>query len=277
MPSPFPGMDPYLENPNIWPDFHDALAGAIRNELNRTLPAPFYARLEMRPEVGIVEEGGHSRRIVPDVAVMRPPKISDASSGVALLDKPRTEISPSVQVTVLNESLRHAMVAIRDPDQKHRLVTLIEIASPSNKRSGPDRRAYLLKQQEVLQSEANLVELDLLREGDRLLADPALELEINRLKPVPDYLVLVNRSWLRQGAALDFQAFPIAITEPLPCIPVPLRQNQEEIPLDLQFVFQQSYDTGPYQRGAVDYSQPPLFTGDKTKWIEECVGKRLAK
>jgi hypothetical protein len=53
MPSPFPGMDPYLEAPDIWPDFHDALAGEISSELNRTLPRPYYARLEMRPEVGI--------------------------------------------------------------------------------------------------------------------------------------------------------------------------------------------------------------------------------
>ena len=71
MPSPFPGMDPYLEAPDIWPDFHDALAGEIRGALNQTLPAPYYARLEMRPEVGIVEDGGYTRRIVPDVALVR--------------------------------------------------------------------------------------------------------------------------------------------------------------------------------------------------------------
>ena len=56
MPSPFPGMDPYLEAPHIWPDLHDALAAEIRNDLNQTLPTPYYARLEMRPELGIIEE-----------------------------------------------------------------------------------------------------------------------------------------------------------------------------------------------------------------------------
>ena len=69
MPSPFPGMDPYLEAADIWPDFHDRFAGQISSELNRILPAPYYARLEMRPEVGIVESD-QRRRIVPDVTVL---------------------------------------------------------------------------------------------------------------------------------------------------------------------------------------------------------------
>ena len=71
MPSPFPGMDPYLESPDVWPDFHDRFAEHISAELNRTLPAPYYARLEMRPEVGIVGEEGQ-RRIVPDVCIQEP-------------------------------------------------------------------------------------------------------------------------------------------------------------------------------------------------------------
>jgi hypothetical protein len=69
MPSPFPGMDPYLEAPDIWPDLHEALAGEIRAELNLLLPPPYYARLEVRPEVGIVDDAGTARRIVPDVTV----------------------------------------------------------------------------------------------------------------------------------------------------------------------------------------------------------------
>jgi hypothetical protein len=59
-------MDPYLENPVTWPDFHDAMANEIRIELNKTLPAPFYAHLQRRPELGVVLEGGTLHRIVPD-------------------------------------------------------------------------------------------------------------------------------------------------------------------------------------------------------------------
>jgi hypothetical protein len=157
MPSPFPGMDPYLEAPVIWPDFHDRFAGQISAELNRALPAPYYARLEMRPEVGIVEEGGYARRIVPDAAVVERTSRRGDDGPVAVLDAPRTTISPSLEWTVHSEPIRHAFVEIRDPSRGHKLITLIEIASPSNKRPGMDRRAYVQKQREVLDSDANLI------------------------------------------------------------------------------------------------------------------------
>src|SRR3954464_4037517 len=85
MPSPFPGMDPYLEAPDIWPDFHNRLATRISDELNESLPRPYYARLEMRPEIGIVEEGRSRKRIVPDVVVVRHPHPTLGAGGVAVL------------------------------------------------------------------------------------------------------------------------------------------------------------------------------------------------
>src|SRR5262245_26456984 len=114
MPSPFPGMDPYLEAHDIWQDFHNALAGEIRNELNPTLPRPYYARLEMRQEVGIIEEGGARAWIVPDVTVVRHPQpaVEPEPGGVAVLAPPRREPSTSVKVTVRREKLRHSFVEI---------------------------------------------------------------------------------------------------------------------------------------------------------------------
>src|SRR6267143_2050104 len=98
MPSPFPGMDPYLEAPDIWPDLLDALASEIRGHLNRVLPAPYYARLEMRPEIGILEEG-NGRRIVADVGIARsarPPVGPSAATAIA--EHARTEIPPSLHI-----------------------------------------------------------------------------------------------------------------------------------------------------------------------------------
>jgi hypothetical protein len=269
MPSPFPGMDPYLEAPDIWPDFHDRLAGEISAELNRALPAPYYARLEMRPEVGIVDEGGYTRRIVPDVAVVERTPRQEGSGQVAVLDTPRTTVSPSIEWTVHSEPIRHAFVEIRDPTKGHKLITLIEIASPSNKRPGMDRRAYIQKQREVLDSDANLVELDLLRGGERLLMDQ-LTAEYTRMQPRPDYLVLVNRAWRRIVALAAYQVFAITLKQTLPCISVPLREDLE-VPLDLQFVFKQVYDAGPYRRGAVNYSEAPVppLEGNDATWAEE--------
>jgi hypothetical protein len=271
MSCPFPGMDPYLEAPEIWPDFHSGLAGEIRAQLNYRLPPPYYARLEMRPEVGIVEEAGYTRRIVPDVAVVRRPQPEAGPESVAVFSAPRTTISRSVEVTVRSESIRHAYVEIRDPSRGHALVTLLEIVGPSNKRRGPDRREYLQKQSEVLESDASLIELDLLRCGERLMADVELQTWVASLQPPPDYLVLVNRAWQRAAGVRAFQIFAIPLAEPLPVIPVPLRQDQMELPLDLQFVFNRVYDSGPYRRGAVNYVQPPEppLVGDQAAWAEQ--------
>lgn len=99
MPSPFPGMDPYLEAIDIWPDFHNALASEIRGELNQTLPPPYYARLEMRPELGIVEDETSRQRIVPDVTIVRHPRNALQSGSTVVQDRPRREISPSINLT----------------------------------------------------------------------------------------------------------------------------------------------------------------------------------
>ncbi len=91
--------------------------------------------------------------------------------------------------------------------------------------------------------------------------------------PPADYVVLVNRAWKRQLGVAAFQMFPTAITQPLPCFPVPLREGQAEVPLDLQYVFRRAYDSGPYRRGAVDYTtspRPPL-PADLNAWADECL------
>jgi hypothetical protein len=84
-----------------------------------------------------------------------------------------------------------------------------------------------------------------------------LEAAIQEIDPPPTYLVLVNRAWQRVGIGSGHQIFPVGLRDWLPCIPVPLKQGEEEVPLDLQFVFNRAYDTGPYRRGAVDYAKLP--------------------
>ena len=272
MPSPFPGMDPYLEAPHIWPDFHHKLASELGTELNESLPSPYYARLEMRSELGITEEGKSRQRIIPDLAVVRHPRRQSTPGGAAVVDRPRRDISTSLEFVVHDDAVRHHFVEIRDSSEGHKLITLIEILSPSNKRHGPDRQSYQAKQREVLESDAHLIEIDLLRSGDRVLPDINLAAMIHHLDQPADYLVLVNRAWRRAGG-LAYQVFPCALREWLPCIPVPLKQGEPEVPLDLQFVFNRAYDGGPYRRGAVDYARPPEppLSGDDAGWAEALV------
>jgi hypothetical protein len=158
-------------------------------------------------------------------------------------------------VRVRTDPLRHHFVEIRDAARGHRLITLIEIVSPSNKRQGPDRRAYEEKQREVLESPVHLIEIDLLRDGKRLLPYPELFAVVDKL--ACDYLVLLNESTQRQDRWMDYTLFPFGLREPLPCIPVPLGAKEPAVPLDLQVAAHQAYVEGPYRR-MFDYSAPPV-------------------
>jgi len=259
-------MDPYLEAPDIWPDFHDRLATVISDQLNNVLPEPYYARLQMRPEMGVVIGEGAPRRIVPDVVVMRHP--AHPRSPAPVEDRPRTETAEPIVVPVRMDPFRHHFVEIRDVSRGHKLVTLIEIVSPSNKLPGPDREAYEEKQRDVLHSDVNLIELDLLRSGERILPYPMLREAVDQLGC--DYLILVNRALGRKQMVTDYELYPVDLTEPLPCIPVPLRYADPDVPLDLQFVLNRVYDSGPYRR-MIDYTQPPdpPLPDEKAAWADE--------
>jgi hypothetical protein len=218
----------------------------------------------MRPEVGIVEEGQEwvpRIPIIPDVLVVQHPR-SDPRHGrggaVAIGAEARTEVSTGLEVEWLRSAaLHHYFVEIRDSNQGHKLITLIEILSPSNKKNGPDRRAYFAMQTDVLRSDASLIEIDLLRKGKRVHPHPEMEGFLGGLNARTDYLISVNRAWKRHDESIGYPLFPLGIQSVLPCIPVPLRENLREVPLDVQFIFTRAYDGGPYRRGAVDYRQPP--------------------
>ncbi len=66
MPCPFPGMDPYIERPAIWPDFHDSVIAAIRGVLQPLL-RPRYAAVT-QDRLYVVEA---DRPVRPDVSVVR--------------------------------------------------------------------------------------------------------------------------------------------------------------------------------------------------------------
>src|SRR5688572_10540133 len=113
MPAPFPGMDPYLEDSGNFPGLHNALASEIARVLNQTLPEPYYAKVDIRLELGIA--GSVSPRLrIPDVTVARHPW-STAEGGIATAPVPdvRTKISPYVDFDVESELYEAAIVEIR--------------------------------------------------------------------------------------------------------------------------------------------------------------------
>jgi hypothetical protein len=257
-------MDPYLEAPDIWSGFHNAFAVGIAAELNRILPAARYAEIRERAELGFD----------PDIAAnSRPIALPRAESdGVAVAARPRRVASPHVALDHLTEPIRHLYVEVCDASSGHKVITVIEILSPSNKGRGNDRDVYEAQQRRVLESAANLIELDLLRGGSRIIPDRHIEALIERLRPSPACVMLVNRAWHRGSGALAYNVYPVGLRDPLPCIWIPLGEHEGEVALDLQYVFDRAYDTGPYRRGAVDYAGPvpaPALSKADAAWAAE--------
>ncbi len=126
-------------------------------------------------------------------------------------------------------------------------MTVIEVLSPTNKRPGPERQRYERKRREVLDALTNLVEIDLLR-GWEPMPMGAI--------PASHYRILVSRGWERPRA----QLYPFNVNEPIPEIPIPLREGEEEPPLALGELLNQVYDQVRYDL-RIDYTaepEPPL-------------------
>lgn len=256
MPSPFPGMDPYLEG-YLWPDVHQALAGRIRQQLTPQIRPKYVARLEIymvqdaqpEMEVGIM---------YPDVEVLarrelreRPSPPSPPSTAVA--PSPDAPLTLSLPAPV---PVRVPTVEIRDTAQ-NQLVTAIEILSPVNKR-GPGLEAYREKQRRLREAGVHVLEIDLLRRGERPLRHSRL--------PQSDYLLTLTRA----GAG-RVEVWPLALADPLPVLPVPLRDPDPDVALDLGKALRRIYDEAAYDL-SLDYEQPPPpppLNEEETAWIRE--------
>lgn len=251
MKSPFPGFDPYLEQ--HWGDVHQRLAIYSSNLLQGILPGDLRARTEERV---YVEVEGHPRRhIVPDVSVTEDPdggnrEWSDSGEGGTSVLEPVAR--------VVSEHERESFVEIREKGGG-RLVTVIEFLSPANKVRGAGRRLYRRKQDELRAAGVGLVEIDLVRTGDRVFD--------NDLPCSPDYDDKLMASY-RKG--IDFRLYAFGLRERLPVLPIPLRweEKEEDTRLDLQPLHDQAYRDGAYDD--IDYSvepEPPLPPAD-AEWAD---------
>lgn len=248
MPSPFPGMDPYLEG-SLWTTVHFSLSA----EIVRQLAPKLRPRYLVLPAERFVMESPES------VAITAADMYPDV--GVAESDSPRilkeTAAAVPLQIaTVIPSPVPHVTVEIRDAASRE-LVTAIEVLSPTNKR-GDGYDEYLVKRRRILLSPVHLLEIDLLRRGKRV---PMKEL----LPPAP-YFVFLSRAEKRPVT----DVWPIALSDPLPTVPIPLLPDDNDAYLDLQVAFTAMYDLLGYDL-AVDYSRPPEIPlkGEAAAWVEE--------
>lgn len=257
--SPFPGMDPWLEHPNRWRDVHSSVVTYLRDDLHAILPRPYYARIEDRVIVDTED-----KVILPDVRVVEAQK--HAGPGMAVLDA-----DPAVFVTVQAVEVEEHYIEIRDLESGHKVVSVIEVISPTNKRPGGEgMRAYRAKQEELLASDTNLVEIDLLRGGQHVAAVSRDSLA--RLRPY-HYLVVVRRAAKPERR----ETYPVRLDARLPRVAVPLRDPDADVVVDLQSLIDRAYERGAYA-WTIDYQtppEPPLESPDAA-WAAARVGESSA-
>ncbi|MBO0347760.1 DUF4058 family protein [Phormidium pseudopriestleyi FRX01] len=252
MPSPFPGMDPYLEGPSFWPEVHHLLMSLILESLVPQLRPKYRVALEKR----VYESGGNDSLLVgiPDVIVQRRQPTSPGDSNVAVAAPPTQKALP-VQVPMMME-FREAYLEVREMATGE-VVTAIEVLSPANKRRGKGREMYEEKRSRILASRTHLVEIDLLRGGELM---PVLGNDMEA-----HYRILVSRGDRRPHADLYLFNLPDAI----PTFPLPLRSGDTEPIIDLNQLLNQLYERAGYDF-VIDYSTEPIpaLAESEAVWVD---------
>jgi hypothetical protein len=228
-------MDPYLEGA-LWTTFHFAFGAEIVRQLAPRLRPRYLVLPVERFVMESLDDIAITTSIYPDVGVAKRARETPATYAAAAMSMPLH------LATVIPEVIPHVSIEIRDTANRQ-LVTAIEILSPTNKRA-EGRMEYLGKRRRILLSTAHLLEIDLLRHGQRLpMHDP--------LPPSP-YFVLLNRAESRPIS----EVWPLRLSDPLPTVPIPLLPGDADVPLDLQQTFTATYELLGYDL-AIDYTRPP--------------------
>ncbi len=251
MPSPFPGMNPYLEQEDVWHDFHERFVPHLAEVLLQPQVRAGYI-VKIDEHVFIHERSALERAFIGRVDVLvaggRPPE--DAQPAAAVLQAPAF-----ARVPLAVDEERLSFVEIRDRRDRQ-LVTVIELLSPLNKYAGPDREQYLGKRLQILRSRAHLVEIDLLRGGPR----PPLE-----DLPDCDYCIAVSRAEDRPRVGV----WPLRLRDRLPVIPVPLRAPDPDARVDLQELLHRVYDLAGYGEYIYTGTPQPRLHPDDAAWAQQ--------
>ena len=257
----FPGMDPYLEEPALWPDVHHELSSSIRNQIQPLLSPRYIAAIEPYVAMETIEIVP-ARSVVPDIAVIERERTGN-TGGVATAIAP----APLTGTVALEIPTRYHRIEIRRVGEGT-LVTAIEILSPVNKRPGADAAdAYDRKRRQIFNSDAHLLEIDLLRGGRR----PAL------LQPLPDdpYFIFLSRVEERPLIRI----WPLPLRKPIPIVPIPLQWPDPDIPLDLNDALARAYRSARYDL-RIDYRQtppPPELPAEDAAWLDSHLRARALR
>lgn len=249
-------MDPFIEG-DLWTSFHALFATHICAQLIPKI-SPRYVALPEKRYIAVAADDDEASARTTVVEVHR------TGDGKAMPTPGLTASAPFVLDTIMAEPEPYLWVEIHEA-RKNRLVTAIEILSPSNK-WGKTREEYLEKRTEYLHSNAHLIEIDLVRQGKRL--------PFRKPLPPAPYYVLLSRA----GQRPTTEVWPIAWEQPLPEIPVPLLPGDPDVPLDLQAVFNRVYTEYRLDLN-IDYAKDPqvAIPPEKSVWVAEMLRKANGK
>ena len=247
-------MDPYLER--YWGDVHHGLIQYTRDALQPRLPNDLRARVEER--VFVESEPERIRQVVPDGHVSR--VYHAGASSPSVLKEGGGAVAEPLVFELSNPPVTQGYIEIRERGGG-KVVTVIEFLSPANKSGGTGQQKYLEKQAEVLQSDASLVEIDLVRMGRRVLALPADDIPPHNRGA---YLVCISPGWKRQRREL----YVLPLRQRLPVVPIPLRERESPVKLDLQTLVEQVYQNGRYDDLGYGSELDPPPAGEDAAWVE---------
>jgi hypothetical protein len=255
MPSPFPGMDPYLESPFFWHQVHSRLIVALSNDLGRRLRPKYYAAIETRT---YLEDGPDSIFVgIPDAIVFSGTQAETLPQNTTTLTLPITQ--PQKVRLVEPIEVKERYLEIRKVGS-HEVIAAIEVLSPRNKQ-GMGRKIYLEKRQRLLETASHFVEIDLLR-----ISQP---IPVAGTTGRSDYRVLVSPAGDRPNADL----YSFNLRDKIPVFPLPLRHDDEQIAIDLGLLLHGIYEEGCFDL-QIDYYQPvpePMLSKQDTAWVAEMV------
>ncbi len=263
MPSPFPGMDPWLEQ--HWGDVHTRLVTYCSDHLQGALPRDLRARVEERVFLEWEEESESTgRQVVPDVRIVEYPRSGPARTGAVAVLEPK----PVMRIKPFDEPTTERFIEIRDFSTGGRLITVIEVVSPSNKKRGQSRDSFLRKRVELHEARVSLVEIDLLRGDHSLDLVPRGELRDDYHTP---YLVTISRE---EETCRMYEVCSVPLEERLPVLGIPLRPGEPDALLDLQAVLNDAYDRGGYD--IIDYRKPPKppLDGEAADWADQLLKRQ---
>jgi hypothetical protein len=240
-------MDPYIEACGLWEDFHDKLIGEIERALAVVVPEHYAVRIGDRSYIIMSPSaGGTEHPILPDIAMVarrNNGRRKELKSGPAVAELPGTAQSPIAMRALIQTEFRETYIEILSTMPHNRLVTSIEILSPSNKReNSPGWEQYLRKRQAHLAGNANLVEIDLLRRGKRMPMEDDW--------PDTPYYLLVARKLESPRCTVWGAHFRYSLPE----IPVPLMPPDSDVSLAIQPLVEAVYARSRYARD-IDYRQ----------------------